>query len=861
MLCGYCHTKNNDNAKFCQECGINLLKKDYDQKKTTSLIKINMLPFADSFEAAIKQQELLLDKLPYIAWIKDINGKYLYANQSYALLCQVKQADIPGKTDYDFFEKDQAQVYIDNDNLVIQSKQLFIVEEPFLENTIVESIKVPFLNNNGEVVATIGVAKDISYRGLLNQQLYDTNMQLQKYIDKFKETESKLLLTKKSLDLTPVAAHWVDKNARFIMMNQSARESLGYSEEEFTSIRVWDIAPFFPRESWDEHWKLWKKNKFAKFETIEKRKDGSTHPVEVNLTFFEFDDKELIYVNLTDLSERKHYEKELLEQNKELQKALNKVLEAESALKLSEMSLKLSSIPIIWVGPQAQIHKVNSAACKYLGYSEEELLSMTIHDINPNYQTYNWHENWEKWKKQGSTIIKTSHITKNGIIIPVEVSANFIEFDKKELMFAYIQDVTERKKYEEEILKRNNELQLALNKVMETESALKQSEMSIQLSSTPFQWIDANANMYKVNQAACDILGYSEEELTSMSIHDIDPIYQKEKWVKSWELWKNNQHLCFETIHRKKDGTLYPVEVSVNFIVFNNQEFIFAYFNDISERKRLEKALEDERNKLSELVKQRTIELDNSLMILKETNIKLQNAIQHKNRFISSMSHELRTPLNAVIGFTQALEKQYFGDLNEKQMEYVQLVESSGQHLLSLINDILDVSRIDAGSMDFIEELIDVNEVIKEVISIIDHEFKVKEISLSYDVAPDMAKLAVDVRKLKQILINLLSNALKFTPQNGKVTIKCVKQDNDVKFIITDSGFGISNKDKPHIFEEFYQSDKVKEMAFGGAGIGLSLVKRFVEMHKGTIGFESEEDKGSSFWFTIPIKSASEKTT
>ena len=236
-----------------------------------------------------------------------------------------------------------------------------------------------------------------------------------------------------------------------------------------------------------------------------------------------------------------------------------------------------------------------------------------------------------------------------------------------------------------------------------------------------------------------------------------------------------------------------------------------------------------------------------------DLNVKLKEAHKHKDYFLSTMSHELRTPLNAILGFSQALNLQYFGPLNETQIKHVSLINSSGEHLLDLINDILDIAKIDAGTVKLNIESFTISEIIENVISINTSQFSNKNISCEYIIDPDIKTINADKRKFKQILINLLSNAHKYSPNDTTIRIEVVKiVDNAIKTSIIDEGVGIQKGDLKNIFSDFYQSDYTRDQALGGSGIGLALTKRLVLLHKGDIGVESETNKGSTFWFTLP---------
>lgn len=241
---------------------------------------------------------------------------------------------------------------------------------------------------------------------------------------------------------------------------------------------------------------------------------------------------------------------------------------------------------------------------------------------------------------------------------------------------------------------------------------------------------------------------------------------------------------------------------------------------------------------------------------LEIVNIQLTKAHLNKNCFLSFMSHELRTPLNAVLGFSQSLELKYFGDLNEKQLEYVKQIHNSGEHLLSLINTILDIAKIDAGSMDLIIEEVNISNLIQEILAIMSSLFDKKQVTISLYMDDQISIIEADRVKCKQILLNLLDNAVKYSPEGGNITIRVEKlYDEKIKISITDTGIGIKEEEKESIFFEFYQSKQSKDELVKGTGLGLTLCKRLVGLHKGEIGLYSEENQGSTFWFDLPIKS------
>lgn len=231
-------------------------------------------------------------------------------------------------------------------------------------------------------------------------------------------------------------------------------------------------------------------------------------------------------------------------------------------------------------------------------------------------------------------------------------------------------------------------------------------------------------------------------------------------------------------------------------------------------------------------------------------------ANQVKSEFLASMSHELRTPLNAVIGFAQVLQEQYFGQLNEKQAEYVNDILESGRHLLSLINDVLDLSKIEAGKEELELSTVNIKELLQGSLVMVKEKALKHGISLSLQVTADIdgLEIRVDERKVKQVMFNLLSNAAKFTPDGGAITVEGRKQGEEVIISVSDTGIGIAPQDQKKLFQRFYQVHSSTTDKTLGTGLGLALAKHLTEMHGGRIWVESEgEGKGSRFSFTLPV--------
>jgi GAF domain-containing protein/anti-sigma regulatory factor (Ser/Thr protein kinase) len=240
---------------------------------------------------------------------------------------------------------------------------------------------------------------------------------------------------------------------------------------------------------------------------------------------------------------------------------------------------------------------------------------------------------------------------------------------------------------------------------------------------------------------------------------------------------------------------------------------------------------------------------------IQEKSAQLEVANKHKSDFLANMSHELRTPLNAIIGFSEALMERMFGEVNDKQADYLKDIHESGRHLLSLINDILDLSKIEAGRMELDVSSFHLPTALSNAMTLIRERAQRHGIELGLEVDQQLGEFQADERKFKQIMLNLLSNAVKFTPDGGRVDV-CVKKDTDkIEIAVKDTGIGIAPEDQAVVFEEFKQVGRDRMRQAEGTGLGLALTRRFVELHGGAIRLESTPGKGSTFTVSLPLRS------
>ncbi|MDX1971039.1 MAG: ATP-binding protein [Candidatus Sumerlaeia bacterium] len=271
--------------------------------------------------------------------------------------------------------------------------------------------------------------------------------------------------------------------------------------------------------------------------------------------------------------------------------------------------------------------------------------------------------------------------------------------------------------------------------------------------------------------------------------------------------------------------------------------------------------LKTRNRELEQKVRERTKRMEESRRFAEEATMKLLESNHHRSRFLANMSHELRTPLNSILGFSDLLKGAHFGPLNEKQLAYVNQIERSGNHLLSLINDLLDLSKIDSGALKLHYSSVSLEELIQSCMDMVMVQAVSKNLYLRLEHEEPLGTIQADPQRLRQILLNLLTNAVKYTSEGGIIVRGDYSDRGTLTISVEDTGIGVRAADQEEIFSEFFQADRVRDEKLGGTGIGLAITKRLVELHGGQIGLRSVEGVGSTFWFKLPKRSPENSTS
>jgi PAS domain S-box-containing protein len=423
-----------------------------------------------------------------------------------------------------------------------------------------------------------------------------------------------------------------------------------------------------------------------------------------------------------------------------------------------------------------------------------------------------------------------------------------IKINEDEVLFM-IRDISDRKRAEASLARE-----------------LSRSKMLFNTSLDGLFVLDLQGKVIEVNQSFADMLGYQIDEIMRLSIYDIDARWTEEELNRGVEEFSQDKRVKFETSHRRKDGSLCTVEISASSVDWAGETVQFAICRDITVRKQAELQLLQLNQSLENKVKKRTADLQ-------QTNEELLRSTRLKDEFLANMSHELRTPLNAILGMTEGLQEQVYGDLNERQLQALNTVERSGSHLLELINDILDLAKIEAGQLELECTYTSINLLCQSSMAFIKQQALQKGIQLNTQIPLNLPSLLVDERRMRQVLINLLNNAVKFTPKGGRINLEVTQSPPELppdlatgdrpsqqylRISVSDTGIGISPENIKKLFQPFIQIDSALNRQYEGTGLGLALVKRIVELHGGRVGLTSELGVGSCFTVDLPHDCSSE---
>ena len=682
---------------------------------------------------------------------------------------------------------------------------------------------------------TICIISDISIRKAFEQQRI--------------ESEERYLALYES---TPLAYQSLDEKAYFIDVNPVWLRTLGYKREEIIGKSFSD----FLHDNWKEHFNV----NFPKFKTQGyindvqfkiRHKNGEYRDISFEGRIGSFQDGSFkqTYCVFQDITESKKAFEELAAANQQLEasnqqltaseqqiKAYNQQLAANDQqlkaanLKLSTSETKLRKIIDYSPFPIAVVNALGNeilfwskSATRLFGHTVSEMKEwFDLSYPDPKYRL-KVRERWETHVEKALLTklpINTGeyNITcKDGKVRICELYATFIE---NQLVVTF-NDITNRKDFEEEILKAKEK---AEDNEVKYKAAFYTSPDAVNINKM-------NGEYVEINEGFTRLTGYTKDDVIGRLSSEVEIWKIPEDRVKLSNALKEFGIIeNLESVFKSKDGTLIPALMSAKTITLKNEPHILSVTREISERK----------------------EFEQELITAKE---KAEDADRLKSAFLANMSHEIRTPMNGILGFTELLIQP---DLTgEQQTEYISIIQKSGDRLLGTVNDIIEISRIETGLVNVNIDVVNINLQMQDLFNFFKPEAKSKGLKLILEdiVYDEEIILNTDSFKFNSILTNIIKNAIKYT-NLGYVRIGYERKKDALVFCVSDSGIGIRQDRQSAVFERFIQADIEDRMAYQGSGLGLAIAKSFVEMLGGEIWLNSEEHKGSSFYFSLPLREA-----
>lgn len=708
--------------------------------------------------------------------------------------------------------------YVEHRNIVIDEKKskkvIFKIINRKNEIRIIEQVCQPIFNEQGVFLGTRGTNLDITENKLAEEALFES-----------KEIYRSLI------ESSDAAIIMLDVNGKFLFVNEIAAKTFGktpaeFLEEDFT---IYDLTnPEIASQNMADIEQVF----FSRKGIIKE----STRLINGQPVWFRSSIQPVkntqgniyaVFVNATNITEQKL---------------------AEERVKLSELkyrTLFTESPDGFLIVKDGIFIDCNKASEFILGSTSDYIIGKTPTDISPLYQPNGRlsselvKEVIEETINNGNTQFEWTHLKVDETPVILDIKLSVVDANGEKLLFTTWRDVTAQR--EAEVL------------IKKLQSAVEQSPISIFIT-------DIDGNIEYVNPFTLSVTGYSYEELMGQNPRLLksgftNPQVYDELWntITNGKVWKGVLN------NRRKNGSLYWESTTITPIIneIGTITSFIAIKEDITERIKIEHEVKQLNSNLEKKITERTLELQNSNQELTKAKIEAEEANHAKSEFLSRMSHELRTPMNAILGFAQLLE---MGSMDSKQDKAVHHILNSGKHLLNLINEVLEISRIEAGKISISVESVKLNNVFRDVLETLSPTADAYGIQLINELENNVGVfISADKQRIKQVLLNLINNAIKYNDKRGWVKLFATEITNDNKAVIricvSDNGPGIDSKDVKKLFTPFERLG-AENSSVEGTGLGLSVVQQYASLMGGTCGVESKLKEGSTFWVELPKTSS-----